>query len=168
MLYKLRKAGFREGHLSKLYCIYLQSIVEYCSVVYHSLLTARQEMDLERVQRLAIRICYGGQEPTDSIMEAHAIESLKTRRIRRCDGFLRKAFQHPRFGERWFPLREIQPMELRRRRIVEETRSNTNRRFNSPLAFLRRRVCYCYDALIRGEKKTTAKSYRVVKKTSEE
>ena len=39
MLYKLRNAGFKGDNLFKLYCCYLRSIIEYCSVVYHPMLT---------------------------------------------------------------------------------------------------------------------------------
>ena len=140
MLYKLREAGFKGQHLFKLYCVYLRSIVEYCSVVYHSMLTGGQSQELERIQRLAVRICYGGQEDTDALVQTHCIQTLAERRGRRCDKFLRKAFQHPRFSERWFPQRGPQHMELRRRRWTEESRASTNRRFNSPLAYLRRRA----------------------------
>ena len=58
MLYHLRKAGFRGRPLYALYCVYIRSVIEYCSAVYHSMLTKGQAEDLERLQRLAIRICF--------------------------------------------------------------------------------------------------------------
>ena len=140
MLYKLRSAGFRGEVLYKLYCCFLRSIIEYCSVVYHSMLNQGQAWDLERLQRLAVRICYGTDRSTDDIMASNAIESLEQRRVRRCDAFLRKAIAHPRFGAKWFPPRRGVHRELRNRREIEEIRATTNRRFNSPLAFLRRRA----------------------------
>ena len=140
MLYKLRSAGIKGAPLYRLYCCYLRAIVEYCLVVYHAMLTKEQAWDLERLQRLAVRICFGSDQETDDIMAAHGVESLEERRVRRCDVFLRKAFQHPRFSPRWFPPRRGQERDLRRRRAVEETRALTNRKFNSPLAFLKRRA----------------------------
>ena len=140
MLFKLRSAGIRGVLLYKLYCCYLRSIIEYCSVVYHSMLTGRQAWDLERLQRLAVRVCFGTDDETDVIMAANAIDTLEERRARRCDAFLRKAFFHPRFGTEWFPQRSDVRMTLRERRMVEETRATSNRRFNSPLAFLKRRA----------------------------
>ena len=119
MLYKLRSAGIKGAPLYRLYCCYLPAIVEYCSVVYHSKLTRGQAWDLERLQRLAIRISFGDDQETDDIMAANGIESLGERRARRCDVFLRRAFQHPRFGSRWFPPRRGQERDLRRRRTVE-------------------------------------------------
>ena len=137
MLYKLRKAGFRGGNLYRIFCCFLRSIVEYCSVVYHSLLTRSQAWDLERIQRLAVRICFGNGD-TDAIMAEQGIQTLEERRRRRCDAFLRKAIRHPVFGKKWFPPRVGERRELRRGREIEETRASSNRRFNSPLAFLRR------------------------------
>ena len=140
MLYKLRAAGFRGDSLFKLYCCYLRSIIEYCSVIYHPMLTRGQSWDLERLQRLAVRICYGNDASTSEIMASNAISTLEERRERRCDRFLRNNFNHDRFGSIWFPPRLGERRDLRRRRAVEETRASTIRRFNSPLAFLRRRA----------------------------
>ena len=39
MLFHLRKAGMRQMTLFRVYCCFVRSIIEYCSVVYHSLLT---------------------------------------------------------------------------------------------------------------------------------
>ena len=139
MLCKLRRAGFKGGNLYKLYCCYLRSIIKYCSVVYHSRLTRGQAWDLERIQRLAVRICYGNDD-TDALMNEHGIQPLEERRKRRCDAFLRKAVRHPTFGRRWFPPRAGERRDIRRRREIEETRAMTNRRFDSLLAFLRRRA----------------------------
>ena len=136
MLYHLREAGFKGDVLFKLYACYIRSILEYCSPVYHSLLTGEQ---LEKLHRHAIRVCYGFNESVEAIMNAKAIETLEARRIRRVDNFVRKSAANPRF-RRWFPPREEVPHDLRRRRAIEESQAQTNRRFNSPLAFFKRRA----------------------------
>ena len=73
-------------------------------------------------------------------MAEENIESLKMRRIRRRDGFLRKVLTNPRFSQRWFPPREGLRPGLRRPRLIQEARSVTWRRFQSPLEALRRRA----------------------------
>lgn len=83
MLYNLRKASFWGVTIYRLYCCYLWSVMEYCSVVYHSLLTLEQENTLEKLHRLAIRICYGFHKPTEETMAEEGIEELKARRLRR-------------------------------------------------------------------------------------
>ena len=140
MLYHLRDSGFRGRILYKLYCCYIRVIIEYCSVVYHPMLNRGQENDLERLHRLAVKICFGFDTPTDVSMELHDIESLKDRRKRRCDAFIGKAIRNPRFGPAWFPQRRGERRDLRRRREIQESRSVTWRRFNSPMVYMRRRA----------------------------
>ena len=140
MLYHLRDAGIKGRLLYRLYCCYVRSSVEYCSAVYHALLNKGQEEQLEKLQRHALRICFGTATPVEEIMEINGIESLKTRRERRCDAFIAKAFNNPRFNHTWFPRRGDIPWNFRARRQVEEVRAATARRHNSPLAFMKRRV----------------------------
>ena len=140
MLYHLKRAGFKGRTLYRLYCCYLRTVIEYCSVVYHSLLTAGQSEDLERIHRQAVRICYGAENQTRDIMATEGIETLRTRRERRCDVFIRKISCNPQFAGRWFRGRPDAGHDLRRRREIFEPRSGTARWFNSPLSFLRRRA----------------------------
>ena len=65
---------------------------------------------------------------------------LKDRRSRRCDAFLNKAASNPLFAPSWFPPKGGVARDLRKRRTIHETQVCTLRRFNSPLAFLRRRA----------------------------
>ena len=140
MLHHLRDAGFRGETLFKLYCCYIRSILEYCTPVYHSLLSTGQELQLERLQRHAIRVCYGTEVPVEDVMAAQCIETLKARRERRCDKFIRKAATNTRFGNRWFKPRDGIDKNLRVRRQVQEARASSLRRFKSPLLFLQRRA----------------------------
>ena len=140
MVYNLREAGFKGRVLYRLYCCFLRSIIEYCSVVYHPMLTLEQEGELERLHNLALKVCFGFDRPSDQIKAEQGIESLAARRRRRFDVFLRRAVSNPRFSERWFPAREGVRTGLRRTRMVREARSLTWRRFHSPLEALRRRA----------------------------
>lgn len=140
MLYHLRDAGFKGRQLFRLYCCYIRSIIEYCSVAYHALLNKGQEEHLKRLQRHAVRMCFGHGRPVEEIMAEECIESLHDRRVRRADAFIRKSAANPRFGPKWFPARQDVPWGLRRRRQVQEVRARTRRRFMSPLAFLKRRA----------------------------
>ena len=140
MLYHLCDAGFGGRHLFKLYCCYIRSIIEYCSPVYHSLLNLGQEVELERLQRHALRVCFGYDVPVERHMQDNNISTLKERRLRRCDAFIKKSLVNSRFGPAWFPLREGGRWNLRDSRAFQETQVTTLRRFNSPLSFLRRRA----------------------------
>lgn len=140
MLYHLREAGIRGRNLYRLYCCYIRSILEYCSPVYHSLLSGGQSEILEKMNRLAVRICIGLEEDVEDVMAREGIETLAARRVRRCDSFLRKAFSNPMFRERWFVARPESGHDLRQRRATVETRAASSRYFNAPLSFLRRRA----------------------------
>ena len=110
LLYHLRDAGIRGLQLYKLYCCYIRSVFEYCSLEYHLLLNEGQELSLERLQRHALRVCFGPDRPVEEVMEQYGISTLKERRVRRCDSFIRKATANPRFGPAWFPPRGGQSM----------------------------------------------------------
>ena len=140
MLYHLRRSGFRRRQLYRLYCCYLRTVIEYCSVVYHTIINGGQRETLERIHRHAIRICYGHDVPVGEVMLEEQIETLEARRVRRCDAFIRKAARNPNFAGRWFRARPESGHSLRRRRTIFEPRAGTNRWFNSPLSFLHRRA----------------------------
>ena len=140
MLYHLRSAGVRGRQLYRLYCCYVRSSVEYCLAVYHAMLNRGQEEQLEVIQRHAMRVCFGTDRPVEELMAENGVETLKARRERSCDAFIRKAWANPRFGPKWFPMRETVPWAIRRRREVQEPMAATQRRFNSPLAYMRRRA----------------------------
>lgn len=140
MLHHPREAGFRGAQLFRLYCSYVRSAIKYCSVVYHSLLSGGHEQQLDRLQRHAVRACFGYGVDVERVMEDNAIQTLKERRIRRCNKFLRKAAASKRFGPKWLPEREEVSWQLRNRRHVQEITARSLRRFNSLLAFLRRQA----------------------------
>ena len=134
-LFHLREAGIKHMSLYKLYCCYLRSRIEYLSAAYHSMLLKGQSEALERLHR----VCFGFHNDIRDLMAERSIETLEDRRARRSDRFISKASRNPRFGH-WFPPRPTQPIALRKRREIQETRSRTSRRHNGPLAYLKRRA----------------------------
>lgn len=98
MLYNLRREGFKGRQLYHLYCCYLRSVVEYCLAVYQALHNKGQEAALEKLHRHAIRICYCFDVWVEEVMEANCFETLRDRRVRRCDTFIRKAAANPAIG----------------------------------------------------------------------
>ena len=40
----------------EIYCLYIRSVVEQACVVWHSSLTKGEELDIERIQKVAMRI----------------------------------------------------------------------------------------------------------------
>ena len=61
------------------------------------------------------------------------------------DNFVRKNVNSDRFGNKWFPLREWNRDELRVMSPFVETIAKTQRYFNSPLSYMRRRANVLYQ-----------------------
>ena len=59
MLTKLKYVGTSHQDLIDVYILYIRSILEYCSVVWHSTLTAEQSNSIENVQKLCMKIILG-------------------------------------------------------------------------------------------------------------
>ena len=140
LLFHLREAGIKEGRLFQLYCVYVRSVLEYCSPVYHSMLTRGQAESLERLQRHAGRICFGSRIPIKEVFQERGIPSLETRRVARVDKFNGKAVADARFGQRWFPRRLAPEHDLQDRRNFVEPQVRTMRLFNSPRNYFIRRA----------------------------
>ena len=64
MLTKLKYVGTPMEDLLDIYILYVRSLLEYCSVVWHSTLTVQQINDIERVQKLCLKIILGSNMKT--------------------------------------------------------------------------------------------------------
>ena len=113
--------------------------MEYCCVVYHPLLTGGQSEDIEKLQKQAAKLAFGWNRSYSQICEDENIVTLKKRREKYVDNFILKTLMNERFRV-WFPTREEDGHNLRGRRNFVETRAKTNRYFNSPISFMRRRA----------------------------
>ena len=115
-------------------------VLDYTSVIYHSMLNNTQTNELEHLQKLALKIVYGvsGVE-YNTLLERAGIPTLKERRLRMVDNFIRKTAVHPIY-KAWFPAREVTGYNLRKEMVYEESRARTSRLYNSPLFFFRRRL----------------------------
>ena len=59
MLTKLNYVGVPMDDLIQIYILYVRSLLEYCSVVWHSTLTGEQSQNLENVQKLCLKVILG-------------------------------------------------------------------------------------------------------------
>ena len=139
-LYHSRNAGFTEDELAKVYRTVILSVADYCSVVYHSMITDEQDQILERLQSQALKIIYGPGIPYAKMREAAGVNTLRQRRIEVADKFASKCASSGRFS-RWFPLR--QQGRAGNRATGEKYREDyarCDRLKNSPLFHMRRRL----------------------------
>ena len=96
MLTKLKYVGTSREDLLDIYNLYIRSVLEYCSVVWHSTLTVQQGTDIENVQKLCLKIILGiDYSSYDEALKITGLENLSTRRESRCLKFGLKSLLHP-------------------------------------------------------------------------
>ena len=96
MLTKLKYVGTPVEDLIEVYILYIRSVLEYCSVVWHSTLTVQQKTDIENVQKLCLKIILGPDySDYDQALKFSGLESLSIRREARCLKFGLKSLTHP-------------------------------------------------------------------------
>ena len=123
--------------LLKIYFTVIRLAVEYCSVVYHSLIPGYVVEKLERLQKQAIKIIYGNGVDYDGMVEDGSIEALEARRTAACLRFAQKASETERFGPKWFP-RNRNDREVRSstRRVFVEKNCRRERDCNNPIQYM--------------------------------
>ena len=120
-----------------MYRCFLLYVIDYASVVYHSLLTGDQASALDRLQAAAIKIIFGRKTSYRAALELSGLEHLGERRLRMIDSFIIKTADNPRFIH-WFPQRVFVHPNLRKEKIYLEKHARTERLYNSHLYFYRR------------------------------
>ena len=101
-LHFLKRSGLDEERLLGVYYSAIRSTVEYCSVVYHSMIPGYLSAELESIQRRALRIIYGWDTDVGTLMEVKGIEELGQRREKAVLRFALKNEHVEKYGGRWF------------------------------------------------------------------
>ena len=71
-LIHLRRSGIAGNELFKLFNVYIRPVIEYCSVIYHPLLTKAQSNEIERYQKQAVKLSFGWNKHYSEICEEYA------------------------------------------------------------------------------------------------
>ena len=88
MLHKLYEFGLPVEEMIKIYVLYIRSILESSAVVWHSSITMGEEMELERVQKVALRIILDTDyENYNNAVELTDLQTLSVRRTILCKKF---------------------------------------------------------------------------------
>ena len=96
MLTKLKYVGVGKADLIDIYILYIRSILEYCSTVWHSTLTAEQSHNIENVQKVSLKIILGSEyNGYTNSLKSIGLETLQRRREERCLNFGLKCLLHP-------------------------------------------------------------------------
>lgn len=139
VLYHLKKAGFTQEGLAKVYRTCILPVADYCSVAYHSLLTDEQDQIVERLQAAALRCIYGHDVPYSKMRQLVGVDTLRQRRIDASNKFAQKCLANRRFME-WFPLKKMGRAGGRRAELYHEDYARCNRLRDSTIYYMRRRL----------------------------
>ena len=92
--------------LKKIYILYIRSILEQSCVVWHSSLTAENIEDLERVQKVALKVILGKKyEDYEDALDKLNLQTLIDRREYLCLQFARNTLKNPKVTN-MFPLKQ--------------------------------------------------------------
>ena len=136
VLRHLKIAGFTEMELATVYRTVVRPVLDYCAVVYHPMMNDEQDQAVERLQARALKNIYGFKDSYAEMRKKAGVSTHRARRVELCDKFAQKAVGNPRFE--WFP--ERTGRSGRHGETYVELQARTDRLFNSPLFFFRRRL----------------------------
>ena len=122
-----------------IYCMYIRSVAEQSSVVWSSSLTSGEEYDLERIQKVALRIILKENYLNyEEALYLTNLQTLKARRAQLCKTFAIKCTRNER-TKSMFPLRD-QIFQTRNPEKYEVTRAKTSRLANSAIPSMQRQL----------------------------
>ena len=108
MLTKLKYVGVELEDLLEIYILFIRSVAEYCSVVFHSTLTKEETYKIEKIQKTSLKVILGVMYiDYPSALEMTGLDTLAARREARCLRFALKSVKHSKMS-RIFPLNPLQ------------------------------------------------------------
>ena len=140
MLTKLKYIGVKVEDLIEIYVLFIRSVVEYCSIVFHSGLTIEQTNDLERIQKVCLKIILGDNFVNYSAaLEMTGLDTLHIRREKRVLNFSLKCLKHP-VHKNLFPLNEQNLLDNRHREVFKVHFAGTDSYRDSAIPYCQRKL----------------------------
>jgi hypothetical protein len=153
LLTKLKYAGLSRKKLINIYCLFIRSSAEYCSVVWHENLTVAQSNAIERIQVVALKIITGKDCPRkedghcdyEALLGLCQLTSLSDRRNDRMLSFGKKCIKHPTLN-RIFPLNTEDINNVRNHDVFQVNHARTSAYQNSAIPAIQRRLNQHYSS----------------------
>ena len=109
MLHKLFEFGLPQEEMINIYILYIRSVLESSAVVWHSSLTQADQMAIERVQKVALRIILDEDyEGYAQALEVTQLPTLDDRRTTLCKKFAKKCVRNKKTSH-MFPINQSLP-----------------------------------------------------------
>ena len=90
----------------------IRPLAEYCSPVFHTMISQSDSLELESIQMQALKGIFGWRLSYSTLLEKSGIDRLDIRRENRFLELAKKMHQSSRFAH-WFPLKLCRRPELR-------------------------------------------------------
>ena len=134
---KLSKAGISSTDIIHFFNIKIRSILESNCPVYHSMITKEQSDDIERLQKILLRIILKDNYISYHLACKHLnIQTLKQRRSDLCLKFALKISENPKFKDFFQPNTNTKNFRNQEKYFVPFAKSSSYK--NSPKMFLTR------------------------------
>ena len=141
MLTKLKYVGVPIEDLIELYCLFIRSLTEYCSTLFHSSLSLKLENKIEAIQRTCLRVILGVMYVDyTSALEMCGLQTLHMRREHRSLKFALKCTQHET-NKSMFPLNPSEDThDVRHREKYKVNKTHTETYQKSTIPFLQNKL----------------------------
>jgi hypothetical protein len=141
MLSKLKYAGVPTEDLIEIYSLFIRSIAEYCTTVFHSSLTQKLSNKLESIQKTCLRVILGEMYVSyEAALEMSGLESLEKRREIRSLSFAKKCLKHPTNHTMFPPNPSTDTHHVRSREVYQVNKARTEVYRKSTIPDLQRRL----------------------------
>ena len=137
ILQNLYKFSVPLEDLILIYKLYIRSVVENSAVVWYSSLTKGQVLEIERVQKVALRIILKHDYLSyENALKLTSLPTLSDRRVHLCKMFAKKCIRNPKTSD-MFPLNR-QDYNTRNPEKYQVTYANTSRLAKSSIPYMQR------------------------------
>ena len=120
-----------------IYILYIRSILETSAVVWHSSITQAETSEIERVQKVALRIILGGEyEDYKKALNISGLQTLSDRRIALCKQFAKNCTKSSKMSH-IFPLNQ-HTVNTRNPEKYFVSPASTGRLANSAIPYMQR------------------------------
>ena len=135
-LRRLKKLGASQDDLKDVFVKQIRSILEFAVPVWHNALVGEDRLQIERVQKSALRIILGDKYISyTSALKSIKLETLFKRRQKLCKTFALKCYRSKKFRT-WFKPNDRQTSTRQVDRLLLNVHSRTRRYERSPISYI--------------------------------
>ena len=141
LLRRLKKINLDSDLILDFYVKEIRPLTEHGVAIWNSGVTKGQIIDLEKIQKTALKIILGENYISyDVACTLVNLLPLELRRTELCTNFAIKLYKSPRSGEFFTPAEKLVNTRSEHQLLVTEKKCNTKRCYNAPHSYLARLV----------------------------